>query len=376
MYTFVRGFGIASFMFLYPLYLISLGYDVKDIGGFTTYGSLIILFFIPLFGYLVDLGWSREIILLSGLALGSALILPVLFPYYYALLLSYTLLYTSMYTWMPGRMKSIAYIVPSTFLGRVYGFLSMIFTGTRSITPFILGRITYIGYNYLMFWSGLLIICLSIILYIGLLYSMKYIKREHISGSELLRNYKTLYSFNGRKTFPLVLFAGIDSLAWRLWFPLVNAYFRQYRGLSDSEIGDFMGFMGIIMLVTSYVAGTLTDRLGPVKSLITYELLGVTGILFLQLDPPLIYISSLFFGFSFTFWITAYNSLITIYHGYRSIGRLRAIIDTTRSIASVPAPVLGGYLMSLNPSLTFTLSIMIMLSAIMPLKMIKYKHVD
>ncbi len=79
-------------MLLYPLYLLSLNYAIRDIGGFTTLGSLPVLLLIPFFGYLVDLGWSREILLLSGLSLGLAMILPVLLPYYPVLILSYTLL--------------------------------------------------------------------------------------------------------------------------------------------------------------------------------------------------------------------------------------------------------------------------------------------
>gem|GEM_PF-3709811 len=195
--TFIRGFGVASYMLLYPLYLLSLNYAIRDIGGFTTLGSLPVLLLIPFFGYLVDLGWSREILLLSGLSLGLAMILPVLLPYYPVLILSYTLLYISMYTWMPGRMKAIALVVPTTMLGRVYGLFSIIFNGSRTITPFILGRITYLGYGYLLLNTGLIVILVTILMYIELLYSLRDINRKSIRKYDLLNSYITLYSFHG-----------------------------------------------------------------------------------------------------------------------------------------------------------------------------------
>ena len=370
-YNATRGFGVASFMLLYPLYLLSIGYTTSDIGLFATLGAIPVVLLIPLFGYLVDNGFSREVLFSSGVFLSLALILPTLFPTYPVLILSYTLLNTSMYTWMPSRTKIIAYLVPATMLGRVYALFIIPFNSARTATPLVLSRLTYIGYDKLMLTIGTLLLVTSTLLYMLLRVKVEepVSKSFHVSG--LAENYRNLFTFFGKSALPLVLFVSLDSFAWRLWFPLLNAYFKQYRGFGDTQIGDYMTLQSLAMLIASYTAGSITDKLRPVRSLAIYEVLGVLGVAALQLNPPYTFIAAIILGFSIAFWVTAYNSLLTILYGYGVIGRLRALTDTTRSIASIPAPQIGGYLLLLSPVLPFAVSATAMLLAIVPIAMVR-----
>ncbi|WP_204281209.1 hypothetical protein, partial [Proteus mirabilis] len=59
------------------------------------------------------------------------------------------------------------------------------------------------------------------------------------------------------RTSSIALAMGSGSFAWRLWFPLLNAYLKEYRGLADPIIGDYNTVIGLSMLVTSYFAGVL-----------------------------------------------------------------------------------------------------------------------
>lgn len=372
-YTFIRGAGRASYMFLYPLFLISIGYSTKDLGSIATIASALIILILPIVGHLVDLGWAIEVLFLSGLSMSLALILPVVYPSFYSLVISYALNMLSLYLWSPSRNKIIGTIIPQILLGRVYSLFVILFNSSRTVTPFILGRLTEtIGYGYLMIWMGIFSLAGTIIVYVILILRQNMFSRTSIGRADIINSYKVMFMFD-KSVITIVLFALIDSFAWRLWFPLLNAYLKEYRGLADPIIGDYNTVIGLSMLVTSYFAGVITDKIKPVKSLITYELIGAAGILLINLPYPYIHLSALLIGFSIAFWVSAYNTLVTIMYGIEKIGRLRVLTDSARNISSIPAPQIGGYLMSIDPLITFIMSALLMLIAIMPLRKIRVK---
>ena len=369
-YTLIRGAGRASYMFLYSLYLISIGYSTKDLGLIMTLAAASIVLILPIVGYLVDHGWSSEMLFLSGISMALSLIVPVLYPSFPFLILSYALNLLSLYLWSPSRNKIIGLIIPPVLMGRIYGVFALLFNSSRTITPFILGRLTEVlGYGSLMLWMGFFSLVGSIIVYVCLLRYENTLTRTPLNKLDLVSSYKAMFSFD-RSVFPVLLFAVIDRFSWRLWYPLLNAYFKEYRLFDDAVIGDFNTLIGLSMLVSSYLAGSITDVIKPTKALIIYELIGVAGLLSINLSYPYIYLSALLIGFSVAFWIPAYNTLITVMYGVEKVGRLRVLADSARNVTSIPAPQIGGYLMSVNPWITFMLSAFLMLSAIIPLKKI------
>ncbi|MCD6301307.1 MAG: MFS transporter [Staphylothermus sp.] len=369
-YTLIRGAGRASYMFLYSLYLISIGYSTKDLGLIMTLAAASIVLILPIVGYLVDHGWSSEMLFLSGISMALSLIVPVLYPSFPFLILSYALNLLSLYLWSPSRNKIIGLIIPPVLMGRIYGVFALLFNSSRTITPFILGRLTEVlGYGSLMLWMGFFSLVGSIIVYVCLLRYGNTLTRTPLNKLDLVSSYKAMFSFD-RSVFPVLLFAVIDRFSWRLWYPLLNAYFKEYRLFDDAVIGDFNTLIGLSMLVSSYLAGSITDVIKPTKALIIYELIGVAGLLSINLSYPYIYLSALLIGFSVAFWIPAYNTLITVMYGVEKVGRLRVLADSARNVTSIPAPQIGGYLMSVNPWITFMLSAFLMLSAIIPLKKI------
>jgi DHA1 family multidrug resistance protein-like MFS transporter len=370
-YTFLRGAGRASFFFLYPLYLVSIGYSLVDIGTIATISSALIILILPLVGYFVDHGWSFEILLLSGLSLALSLLIPPFIHTYSFLVLAYMLNMLSLFLWSPSRNKIIGVLVPENLLGRIYSLFVILFNSSRTLMPFILGRLTSVyGYTYLMLIIGIFMLIGSIIVYIPLYGLRGIFRRKSISRSDLINSYKSMFMFD-HSILPIIMFSLIDSFAWRLWFPLINAYLKEYRGFSDSVIGDFNTVFGLSMLITSYIAGAITDYVKPIKALILYELMGASGIMIVNLPYPYIYISAVMLGFSIAFWVSAYNTFITIVYGVEKIGRLRVVTDSARNLSGIPAPQIGGFLMSINPLITFTSSALLMFLAIMPLKTIR-----
>ncbi len=370
-YTILRGIGRSGYMILYPLYVLSIGYNTSDLGGIATYASLILLPILPMTGYLVDKGWSREILFLSGFSMGLSLIIPVLYPSYISLVVAYSLSYLSLLLFSPSRNRMIGLTIPEAYMGRIYSLFIIVFNSSRIATSFTIGRLTYLGYGYLMLIIGLLSMAGSVIIYIFLIKMFREERVRGLSLAECLSEYRGILGI-GRNILPLLLFSLIDSFAWRLWFPMLNAYLKQYKGLTDPEIGDYNTLVGIAMLITAYAAGHLTDILKPIRALAVYEFIGATGVAILLSDKPLIYASSILIGFSIAFWVSAYNTLITLIHGVSRTGRVRALTDTMRSISGVPAPILGGELLLINPTYPYTLSISLMILSVAMLRYIRY----
>ncbi len=117
-FTVVRGMAVSGFMFLFPLFLLSKGYNVAELGSIVTYASVLSILFLPVVGYLVDHGWEKEVMIASGLLLLLSLILPPVLPTMSIFVLSYMFLSLSLFLLMPARNRIIAKIVSQTHLGR------------------------------------------------------------------------------------------------------------------------------------------------------------------------------------------------------------------------------------------------------------------
>ncbi len=367
-YTVLRGIGRSGFLILFPLYILSIGYQTSDLGTIAMLASGLMILVLPFFGYLVDGGYSVEVTFISGLFMGLALILPILWNTYLILVFSYMLSSLSLMTWSPTRNRIIGHTVSARYMGRIYSLFILLFNTTRSATSFIIGRTTFIGYDKLMMTVGVVSLIGSVIVYIALRLTYSE-EKSTATWSSLLEGYSSMFKMPG-SIKPLIVFSLIDSFAWRLWFPLLNSYLKQYRGLTDPEIGDYNTLMSAAMMITAYGAGHITDWIKPIWSLILYEYTGALGLIILQFGNPLLMASSIFIGFSIAFWVSAYNTLITLLLGPSMVGRLRAVTDSARSLAGIPSPYIGGVLMTINPLYTFTLSIALMLISVAAIKRI------
>jgi DHA1 family multidrug resistance protein-like MFS transporter len=273
--------------------------------------------------------------------------------------------------WTPTRSRIVGVILEEKVMGRAYGGFVIVFNLLRTITAFIIGYTVIYGYTILMATSGIMVLAGAVASYIVLYLRFKETIRVRPSISSLIEGYKSLFRFP-RSIYPLIYFSILDSFAWRLWYPLINAYLKQYRFLIDTDISNYNTMLGLSMLITAYLAGHITDKIKPVKSLVLYELIGIIGLIILQLPAPLLYASSILLGFSIAFWIPAYNVLTTFLYGPHKVGRLRGLTDTVRMTAGIPAPQIGGLLLQYNPLYNYVFSIILMGLAILPLSRIKY----
>jgi len=345
-YTAFRGIAFSSFQVLLPLYLVSIGYKVADLGPLATYATIATAVFLPFIGHIVDAGHPVTIGTLSGIILALSLLIPSISSSYISFILVYILNSLSLMMWQPARISLVGRIVQSESLGRTYAVFTAGFNIARIITPFIAVTIAYvIGYRSAMAlmsifpFTGALIYCLTA--------RQVEIKKRKVEIRGLFETYKNVYWI--LKQYPyLSFFSFFDIYGWRIWFPMLNAYLKKTVGLGDMGVGLYNSIFSASMLVSSYPSGYLTDKVGPRKVLALNEILGiVTAILLAQHTPLLAYIASITMGVSLAFWINGYNTITTLLMGPEKAGIMRSSIDAARTIVAVPAPALGSTIYSL-----------------------------
>ncbi len=345
-YTAFRGVAFSSFQVLLPLYLVSIGYKVADLGPLATYATVATAVFLPFIGHMVDAGHSVTIGALSGIILALSLLIPSLSSSYISFVLVYILNSLSLMMWQPARISLVGRIVRSGSLGRTYAVFTAGFNIARIITPFIAVTIAYaIGYRGAMALMSIFPFTGSIIYFLTARKIV--INKSKVGIRSLLKTYKNIYWI--LKQYPhLSLFSFFDIYGWRLWFPMLNAYLKKTVGLGDIGVGVYNSIFSASMLASSYPSGYLTDKIGSRKVLALNEMLGiVTAILLAQHTPVLAYIASITMGVSLAFWINGYNTITTLLMGPEKAGIMRSSIDAARTIVSVPAPALGSTIYSL-----------------------------
>ncbi len=344
-YTAFRGVAFSSFQVLLPLYLVSIGYRVADLGPLATYATVATAVFLPFIGHMVDAGHPVTIGTLSGIVLALSLIVPTISSSYLAFVIVYILNSLALMMWQPARISVVGRIVRSGSLGRTYAVFTAGFNIARIVTPFIAVAIAHmIGYRSAMALMSVFPL-VGALIYCATARHVE-IEKKKVEIKSLFQTYKNVYWILKRYPY-LSLFSFFDIYGWRLWFPMLNAYLKKAVGLDDMGVGLYNSLFSASMLASSYPSGILTDRMGPRKVLALNEVLGiVAAILLAQHMPILAYIASIAMGISIAFWINGYNTITTLLMGPEKAGIMRSSIDAARTIVSVPAPALGSAIYS------------------------------
>ena len=372
-FTVIRGVGIPGFMYLFPLYILTLGYHTADLGPLATYAGVATALFLPLIGYLTDRGYAAEMGAASGLFISFSLAIPVVWREYNALVIAYFLNYLGMMTWQMARGSLTAKAVSPSSLGKYFGFYTMLYNVMNVVTPFTLGiALAVTNYKVLLTILSLLVFTGSVIFIIIAFSPARKIesimragarkKSDEIWGAcndlSMWRKILCVYRkalIVDKRLIPLVMFGVFDRYGWMLWLPMLNAYLKEYLGLSPTYVGIYNTLRGVAMLAAGLPVGHITDKLGGIKSLIINEFLGVTGALLLVTGSViLIYVSAFFIGWSMAFWIVGYNTITAMLMGPRNLGRVRSSVDSLRTFIAIPAPVMGSSIfIALGPASVF-----------------------
>lgn len=383
LFTAVRGVALPTFWVLYPLYLLSLGYSVEDLGIIATASSLVTAASLPIIGYLIDSGHAPGIATLSAAATTAAFLAPIWRPDLAGLSAAYILSDLGMSSWYPARTAMIARTAGPGAVGRVVGTYVILFNAARIVSPYAAGALSQVyGYAEVMKVSGLaaaagfaLALALIVRPYYRVAGPAVEVPRGEWSVCPILplpKKVACIYLHGvrlDRRVYPLAAFAVLDRFAWMLWMPIQNAYLKTFAGFGDAEVGLYNSLMGAAMMAASYPAGWLTDRVGAFRALAVNEFVGAVGAVAITLPTHLsIYASAALFGASIALWAPAYDAAAARILGGEHVGRVRSGVDTVRTVAGIPAPTAGSAMYAiLGPASPFLASAVIMVTASLPL---------
>jgi len=353
-YGFLRGVGSSIFNTLFPLYLVTLGYQLSKIGEIASVSNFLIIFLVPFLGILSDYYGRKPFVVLTGYALAMGLFIVGLTPEYIFLVAAYTLIRFSFRGGQPVRGALIAESVSFKRLGAAVGIVTSSFFIARVFVPSLAGLMAdTAGYPPTFLLGGFIVVIGATIF---LVYGVETYqgRRDKLDLASVIRDLKPRKNFNW-----LYITTLIDRLGWSLWFPLLNAYIGKEFGLSATEVGFLNSLMFTVLLLTQYLMGRWIDKVGYFRGLILSEAiaalagftLGFTGSMYLLIAGMLIT------GMAMSLWIPSYNKAVSL----NSEKEYRAVefskINTYRAIAAIPAPYIGGYLYDyVDPRLPFMIS--------------------
>ncbi len=356
--------GTSIFNTLFPLYLVTLGYQLSKIGELATVSNFLIIFILPFLGLLSDYYGRKPFIVLTGVTMALGLFIVGFTPEYIFLVAAYTLLRFSFRGGQPVRGALIAESVSKEMLGAAVGIVTSSFFIARVFMPSLAGVLAdTTGYPPTFLLGGVIVVIGTTVF---LVYGVETYRgrRDKLDLGSVWEALKPRKGFNW-----LYITTLVDRIGWSLWFPLLNAYIGKEFGLSATEVGILNSLMYTVILFTEYLMGRWIDKTGYFRGLIISEVtaavaalaLGVTGSIYFLIAGMMLA------GLAVSIWIPSYNKAVSLNsrREYRAVEFSK--INTFRAIAAVPAPYIGGYLYDyIDPSYPFIISsILFLVTSIM-----------
>jgi MFS family permease len=357
-----------------PVFLLSLGANVPQIGLFFTLSAILPLALRILGGWFSDgIGRLRAITLgsLTGVA---AFIAYALSPTWTLALLGPALLAIASALILPSYKAYIADHTQENARGRLFGLSSAAINLAWIIGPPFGG---FIAQNYgfrAMFFvaSALFAISAAIFVVMELVIPSLGLNRDGRPGipslpTSMLKMIALLFS-GGLITW-LVVTDGIRDVAFKFSFDLMPVYLADIGHLSSQQIGLLDGIFGIVLVAAGYPAGWLADK--------TSERVGMVSGLASVLASRLIFVMVQgFWGFAFSWSMLALGvalmdpalqSLIAKAVPAPVLGMAYAVEGTTVGLFSLPSPWIGGQLWNLlSPRAPFLFTVALGSLALIP----------
>jgi MFS family permease len=336
---------------LLPLYIQSLGADIRQVGLFFTIAALAPLAFQILGGWLSDSLGRLQAVAIGSLAGVASYVVMLLAPSWEWLLLAMAAMAMASSFVAPSFQAFIAEQSTEENRGRVYGITEGLFMIVGVIGP-PLGGILSDKFNFrvmFMVAGSLYIIATVIRLF------MARNARAEVKTSQVKPTFKGLkaslvamvglLTAGGVVTW-IFISDGVRDISYNLAFQLEPLYLQNLMGLTNSQIGLLSSFAAVTTMVFMAGAGWFSDKKGERVGIVVGFAIISTGVLiFLH--------SKTFAGFSVA-WILyglghaligpAYSSLISKAVPSNLRGTAFGLFSTSIGVLSLPAPVIGSML--------------------------------
>jgi MFS family permease len=352
------------------LYIRALGADPVELGYINSIGSAVSgLSSLPI-GQLMDKYSLKKMMLL---VMVLELFVPLLFGLasdLWMIIPAMVLMQMSTYV---GLSATIENVIVANSLGdeeRATGFslLSWISTVTGLVSPFLaayivmtFGGISVEGIRPLFFIQLLGLTPLVAVVYKRL----KDVPGEVVSIKKFKGSFNTfaedfkdiLRESRAAKKYLIMELFG--SLRRGIQSPFMMIFGVEIKGATPFLIGWLGIAYSLVSMVFSLPVGRLADKIGRKKTLLlTRPIMYAAPITMILAPKPewlIIAWAEMGFPFEYMVWTTWGMEMVSI--GKR--GRWSSLLNLTRNLVYIPAPILGGLLYRYNPALVFILPILI-----------------
>ena len=287
----IFGAGMGVYRILFNFYLRSLGYDETFMGLLSTISSMTVLFSALPMGYIADILGRKISLVISGLAIGIALITVSIFPA--------TWIFISMNILM-GLGSCLAGVVTGPFLMENSGdvertYLFSISSGLR-MAAFSIGE--WVG-GYMPTWFGGLfdVSAVSPTAYAwsigtaGVLGTFAVIPYLLLKRNKLETDARSLYAplayarKNPGLLTKLLLPMLVTSIGAGLIMPFMNIFFSNVHQQPDPVIGTMFAWGAMAMGVGLILAPAFADRFGKIQVVVFSQLLSLPFLALLGFSP-------------------------------------------------------------------------------------------
>lgn len=356
--TALRGISTSILMTFLPVYAVSIGIPLPDVGTMSAIAMGVSVFAMPFIGMAVDFLGRRAVLIISTLTLIMAPLIPVIYSNYLGVLTAYILFNLALNTWVPARAVTVATSVNKEVMGVSFALVSLSFQVARSVVPYIAGLMIR-SYGYLVTFT-FSAIAAGLALPIVLLTIPELKSGESLSIKEFIKGI-----IPKRNELGFQVFLCIDRSGWRLWMPILNSYMKVRLGFSEDVIGLLSTIRGISSLISLIPSGRLVDRFGWFPALLLSEVTGGLAALIMALaqSPLIAAMAMTLIGLSVALWIPGFNVAVpNVVPNKSELGRTYARCNFYRSVAAVPTPWIGGILYSIIPVLPMTAGAILILA--------------
>ena len=286
---FGAGFGVHRILFNF--FLRSLGYDETLMGLLSTVSSMTVLIAALPMGYLADLLGRKCSLVISGLVIGSSMLMMVIFPTVGMLIVMNILM---------GLGSSLGSVVSGPFLMENSGevertYLFSISSGLR-MAAFSVGD--WVG-GYLPSWFGGLLDVSAVsstayawaIGVAGVLVIIAVIPRTLLKRNQLPIGERSIFApLSYAKEHPgmlskLLLPMFITSIGAGLIMPFMNIFFSNVHQQPDPVIGTMFAWGSLAMGVGLILAPAFADRYGKIRVVVFTQALSIPFLVLLGFSP-------------------------------------------------------------------------------------------
>jgi len=365
---------------LLSIYLVELGASVGQVGLVFTVAALVPTALQIFGGWLSDtIGRLRAISLGSSIALFGYLLF-FLSPSWEWIMLGLCIEYVSGAMVGPSFAAYIAEQSEETLRGRVFGLSTSLYMIVTVIGPAMAG---FLAYRFSFRWM-LLVALIFYAAATGLRLWMALAERfasrreaEKPTWIHLKTQLVTMFALlvaGGILTWIWVTDA-VGDTAFNMISQLYPIYLSEIGGLNVEQIGLVNAFMGVAMILSSFAAGWLSDRIGERLVIVQAFLIEAIGMfVLLQANGYPSFLAAMFiFGFGTGSLIPAYNSLISKVVPEEKRGLAFGLFGTSLGLLSLPFPWIGAQLWErFSPSAPFWITFVACLVSI-PIAWFKFR---